>query len=151
MQRERGREPTCIAGRQRVIERDHSTLRVISAAVRSVNVSTPRRWGLTSVVSVVLLGLCTAPADSAQWYTINGTKGECERASRTDYPSPDDYMDDLQKQNQYRSREVTRDFAGRIQVVTVTDTGNRQMTFYADDDAASRPCDTSSELAAPGR
>jgi hypothetical protein len=39
------------------------------------------------------------------------------------------------KAEQYRSRDVTRDFAGRIQVVTVTDTGNRQKTFYADDDA----------------
>ena len=94
-----------------------------------------RPWALTSLVAVVLFGLCTTSADGAQWYTVNGTKGECERASRTDYPSPDDYMDYLQKQNQYRSREVSRDFAGRPQVVTVTDTKSRQMMYYADEDS----------------
>jgi hypothetical protein len=94
-----------------------------------------RSWVLPSAALAIVLDLCTSPADSAQWYTINERRGECERANRTDYPSPDDYVDYLQKQNQYRSRDVSRDFAGRPEAVTVTDTSNHQMTFYADDDS----------------
>jgi hypothetical protein len=90
---------------------------------------------LPGAAFAVLLGLCAAPANSAQWYKVNDKKGECERASRTDYPGPDDYMDYLQKQNQYRSKEVHRDFTGRAQVVTVTDTSNHQMIFYVDEDS----------------
>jgi hypothetical protein len=103
--------------------------------MRDANANAPRGWVLQSAAVAILWGLCTTAADGAQWYTINGTKGECERAARTDYPSPDDYMEFLQKHNRYRSREVSRDFAGRPQVVTVNDTTNRQMIFYADDDS----------------
>ncbi len=95
----------------------------------------PSTWVPPAAAFAILLGLCTMPANGAQWYTINGTKGECERAGRTDYPSPDDYIEYLQKQNRYRSREVSRDFAERPRAVTVTDTSSHQMTFYADDDA----------------
>ena len=92
-----------------------------------------RTWVLSSAFAV-LVGVSTYPAKGAQWYTVDDKKGECERASRTDYPSPDDYTDYLQKQNRYRSRNVSRDFTGRPQVVTVIDTNNHQMTFYVDDD-----------------
>lgn len=95
----------------------------------------PVTWLLPAAAFVVLVGLWATPANSAQWYRVNDKKGECERASRTDQPSPDDYMDYLQKQNQYRSKEVSRDFTGRAQIVTVTDTSNHQMTFYVDEDS----------------
>jgi hypothetical protein len=98
-------------------------------------VTAPLTWLLPSTAFAVLLGVCAPSANCAQWYRINDKKGECERASRTEYPSPDDYMDYLQKQNQYRSKEVSRDFTGRAQIVTVTDSGNHQMTFYVDEDS----------------
>lgn len=96
--------------------------------------NTSRTWLLLSALAI-LAGVSTYPAKAAQWYTVNDKKGECEYAGRTDYPSPDDYMDYLQKQNRYRSREVSRDFTGRPQVVTVVDTSNHPMTFYVDNDA----------------
>ncbi len=124
-----------IPGRWRMIQRDHALLQVMSVAGSNANATAPRMRILQLAAFSILLGLCTTPAESAQWYTINGTRGECERASRTDYPSPDDYMEYLQKQNRYRSREVSRDFTGRPQLVTVTDSSNHRMTFYADDDS----------------
>ncbi len=107
----------------------------MSAAVRSGDAAARHIRVLPSTALAILFGLCVTPANAAQWYTVNSTKGECERASRTDYPTPDDFVDYLQKQNQYRSRQVSRDFTGRAEVVTVTDINNRQMIFYVDDEA----------------
>lgn len=90
---------------------------------------------LSAVAIAVLFGLCTTPAHAAHWYTLNGAKGECERASRTDFPTPDDFSDYLQQQNRYRSKQVTRDFTGRAQVVSITDIDNRQKVFFIDETA----------------
>jgi hypothetical protein len=93
-----------------------------------------RGWVLSGTLAI-LAGASTYPAKAAQWYTVDDKRGECERASRTDYPSPDDYMEYLQQQKRYRSREVTRDFTGRPQIVTVVDINNHQMAFYVDDES----------------
>jgi hypothetical protein len=94
-----------------------------------------RPVSLSAVSIAVLLGLGTTLAHAANWYTLNGTKGECERASRTDFPTPDDFSDYLHQQNRYRSKQVTRDFTGRTQVVSITDIDNRQTVFFIDEAA----------------
>ena len=91
-------------------------------------------WILSATLAI-LVGVGTCPAKGAQWYMVDDKRGECERASRTDYPSPDDYMEYLQQQKRHRSREVSRDFTGRPQTVTVVDINNHQMTFYEDDES----------------
>lgn len=90
--------------------------------------------------STVLLTVLyyAAPADAALWYTINAAKHECERASRTDFPTPDDFSDYLQQRDRYRSKKVTRDFTGRPEIVTFTDIDNHEMVFFVDEDACQR-------------
>jgi hypothetical protein len=89
-------------------------------------------------LGALLIAVCFAsPVEAAQWYTING-KSECERASRTDYPTPDDFLDYLQQRDRYRSKKVTRDFTGRAQTVTFTDIDNHETVFFADEDTCQR-------------
>ena len=91
-----------------------------------------------ALAAVLLVVLLAPPAGAAEWYTVNAVKHECERANRTDFPTPDDFADFLRQQNRYRNKKVVRDFTGRAQIVTFTDIDNHEMEFFVDQDTCQR-------------
>jgi hypothetical protein len=94
--------------------------------------------GAKTIAVLLMVVWWATPAGAAQWYTVNAAKNECERASRTDYPTPEDFADYLQKRDRYRNKKVTRDFTGRAQVVTLTDIDNHETAFFVDEETCQR-------------